>query len=182
MIRLLYAIICINSFCASNIVRGCAITMLYPKERSVCFTGHRELLHSAAVIYRETHAITKRLVENGYCFFFVGGAKGFDSLAAQVVLEFQATHPQISLISILPFPGSKGEVFRANADPVLFTAEHYFHGVYFQRNRQLVDAASVCVAYLVKPTGGTAYTVGYAKKKQIPVVKLFDDPSFPGKN
>ncbi len=43
-----------------------------------------------------------------------------------------------------------------------------------ERNRHLVDCSSVCVCYMYKDTGGTAYTADYAYKKGIEVVNIFD--------
>ena len=41
------------------------------------------------------------------------------------------------------------------------------------RNRALVDASNVCIAYMTDASrGGTAYTVRYAEKKGIPVYNL----------
>ena len=42
----------------------------------------------------------------------------------------------------------------------------------FKRNRHLVDNSSVCVCYLTKDSGGTAYTVRYAKEKGLEIVNL----------
>ena len=41
-----------------------------------------------------------------------------------------------------------------------------------KRNRHLVDNSSVCVCYLNKENGGTAYTVDYAGKKGLEIINL----------
>ena len=41
-----------------------------------------------------------------------------------------------------------------------------------KRNRHLVDGSSVCIAYLTQEKGGTAYTVNYAKQKEVQVINL----------
>ena len=41
-----------------------------------------------------------------------------------------------------------------------------------KRNRHLVDNSSVCVCYLAKDSGGTDYTVGYARLKGLKVINL----------
>ncbi|HIS50977.1 MAG TPA: DUF1273 domain-containing protein, partial [Candidatus Gallacutalibacter pullistercoris] len=46
------------------------------------------------------------------------------------------------------------------------------HDCMHRRNRHLVDESGICVAYCVKPNGGTAYTVMYAKQKGLPVINL----------
>lgn len=153
------------------------------KSQTACFTGHRELYHNPTEIYQATKAIVQSLIDKGYCFFYVGGARGYDALAAQVVLELKTVYPQIALTLILPFQNqyeheaawSEEEIaeyhdLQAKASNVIILSEHYSRGIYFQRNRRLVDASSVCIAYLVKPTGGTAYTVKYASKQGLQVV------------
>lgn len=40
------------------------------------------------------------------------------------------------------------------------------------KNRHLVDNSSVCVAYLTRSGGGTAYTVEYAKKHGLKVINI----------
>ncbi len=41
-----------------------------------------------------------------------------------------------------------------------------------KRNRHLVDYSSACICYLNKSTGGTAYTVEYAKKRGLQIINL----------
>lgn len=41
-----------------------------------------------------------------------------------------------------------------------------------ERNRHLVNSSSVCVCYLTKDTGGTAYTVKDAKQKGLQITNL----------
>jgi len=44
--------------------------------------------------------------------------------------------------------------------------------VWQKRNRYLADHSGVCLCYLTQTTGGTAYTVGYAKQKGLAVVNI----------
>ena len=50
------------------------------------------------------------------------------------------------------------------ADKVVYTSQDYSPGCMFKRNRHLVDHSSACICYLAKRSGGTAYTVDYARK------------------
>lgn len=103
-----------------------------------------------------------------------------------MVLDLKQDYRQIKLMLILPFQNqyehesgwSKEEIeeyhrLQKEAAEVIILSEHYSRGIYFRRNRRLVDASSVCVAYLIKPTGGTAYTVKYANKQGLQVINLF---------
>ena len=49
------------------------------------------------------------------------------------------------------------------ADKVVYTSQDYYNGCMHKRNRHLVDNSSLCICYLNSNTGGTAYTVDYAK-------------------
>ena len=72
-------------------------------EKTVCFTGHRNipLLKRKAVAQRLKTELTD-LINNGYQFFGAGGALGFDTLAAQTVLELKKDYKHIRLILVLP--------------------------------------------------------------------------------
>ena len=41
-----------------------------------------------------------------------------------------------------------------------------------KRNRHLVDNSSLCISYLTSDSGGTAYTVNYAKAKGLKIINL----------
>ncbi len=146
------------------------------KERTACFTGHR------TIPFLQRHKIEKRTeesiieaIEQGYRFFGAGGALGFDTLAAQTVLRMRKTYPQIKLILVLPcLSQARGwrpediaeyERIKAAADKVVYTSQEYTRDCMFKRNRHLVDNSSLCIAYLTENSGGTAYTVDYARSK-----------------
>ena len=122
------------------------------------------------------------LIDNGVIYYGVGGALGFDTLAAQVVIEKRKQHPQIRLILVLPCKDQTKnwdvkDIERYNnimkqANKIVFTSEYYHPGCMFKRNRHLVDNSAHCIAYLEKDSGGTAYTVNYAKEKGIKVFNL----------
>ena len=148
--------------------------MIELKERSVCFTGHRKIPPERIdTLARRLKAIIVDLIENGYQYFGTGGALGFDTLAAQTVLELKTEYPDVKLILVLPCQSqTRGwsardiEVYKdikSKADKVVYTSQEYTRGCMHKRNRHLVDNSSVCICYLTERTGGTAYTVNYAK-------------------
>ena len=107
---------------------------------------------------------------------------GFDTLAAQAVLRAKKKHPQVKLILVLPCRSQADrwserdkavyEDIKAQADKVVYVSEQYTRSCMFQRNRHLVDCSGTCVAYLTEDSGGTAYTVGYARSKGLNVMNL----------
>ncbi len=61
---------------------------------------------------------------------------------------------------------------KAKADKVVYIAQEYTRDCMFERNRHLVDNSSVCICYLSERSGGTAYTVEYALKKELKIINL----------
>lgn len=122
------------------------------------------------------------LIEQGVQFYGAGGARGFDTLAAQIILNLKSRYPYIKLILVLPcLTQTRGwsardvaeyERIKALADKVVYTSQEYTKGCMFKRNRHLVDHSSVCVCYLTKPSGGTAYTADYARKQGLKVILI----------
>ena len=129
---------------------------------------------------RRLKTILTDLIENGYQFFGTGGALGFDTLAAQTVLDLKTSYPHIKLILVLPclsqadsWRSHDQEIYehiKMTADKVVYTSCEYSKGCMHKRNRHLVDNSSACICYLTEKTGGTAYTVKYAKRKNLLVI------------
>lgn len=153
------------------------------RKQTVCFTGHRKIPPERLnVVARRLRETLIKLIKDGYLYFGVGGALGFDTLAAQTVLELKTIYPQIKLILVLPcLSQTRGwsardieiyEDIKNKADKVVYTSQEYTKGCMHKRNRHLVDNSSVCVCYLTENTGGTAYTVDYARKNTLTVINL----------
>ena len=153
------------------------------REQTCCFTGHRELpVWGRKQLAAKLEATITGLIDRGITFYGAGGALGFDCLAARTVLKLKPNYPSIKLILVLPcLTQTRGwrlediaeyERIKAQADKVVYTAQQYTRGCMFKRNRHLVDNSSVCVCYLTKDSGGTAYTVDYAEKKGLEIINL----------
>lgn len=157
--------------------------MIDCKLKTCCFTGHRKIPpESFEEISRRLETTLIQLIEKGYMYFGTGGALGFDTLAAQTVLKLKTAYPYIKLILVLPCESQAEhwkkedkmiyENIKAKADKAVYTSKAYFIGCMHKRNRHLVDNSSSCVCYLTKETGGTSYTVNYAKKKMLTVYNV----------
>ena len=155
------------------------------RDYTCCFTGHRALPpeERGAIAYQLERTVIM-LIQAGIRFFGAGGARGFDTLAAQTILKLQRKYPHIRLILVLPcLSQTQGwrdedikvyESIKTAADKVTYTSEKYTQGCMHKRNRHLVDHSSICVCYLTEDRGGTAYTVNYAKKQGLKVINLAD--------
>lgn len=155
------------------------------KEKTCCFTGHREIpAEKFMYIKGRLDEELEKLINGGITSFCAGGAKGFDTIAAMSVLAARERHPEVRLVLILPCPEQADrwseidklnyEEIKRRADEVRIVSEHYTRFCMQQRNRALVDSASVCICYCEKNTGGTAYTVNYAKKSGIEIINVID--------
>lgn len=154
--------------------------------QTCCFTGHRFLPENQkGKISLALESAVLSLIHSGYRYFGAGGALGFDTLAAQTVLRLRQNYPDIRLILVLPcvsqadkWPPADIAVYQeimGQANKIVYTSHEYTAGCMFKRNRHLVDHSSVCICYLEKSTGGTAYTVDYARKCGLKIINLAEE-------
>ena len=141
---------------------------------TACFTGHRSIPPEREdAIRRKTKQTVLSLIGRGYDTFIVGGALGFDTLAQQILTELREEFPYIRIVMAVPCPEQDknwGEEDRhtyhqllEGADARILISREYTRDCMLKRNRYMVHHASVCIAYCTKDTGGTAYTVRYAR-------------------
>lgn len=151
------------------------------RNKTCCFTGHRKLQSVLlSQLRQELEQTVRQLIGEGICYFGAGGALGFDTLAAEVVLQLRQEFPHIRLILVLPCPNQtrgwpledvvRYEHIKAAADKVVFVSSRYTPSCMHKRNRHLVDCSSVCVAYCTSTMGGTAFTVNYAQAQKVRVL------------
>jgi len=155
------------------------------KGRAVAFTGHRpesllfgENEQSVEGILIKAMLLTEIIdrASKGYDTFYCGAARGSDILFGEQVLWVKTTmYPAIRLICVVPHQEQArgwSETWRERysdllehaSDEVLISAR-YTRDCYHRRNRYMVDHADVLLAvYNGSHTGGTAYTVTYARK------------------
>lgn len=152
-------------------------------ERTACFTGHREIPASKRRrIEKLLDEVIQFHIARGIIYYGVGGALGFDTMAAQAVIRARKMHPEVKLILVLPCRTQADrwrsedkkvyESIKGQADKVVYISEHYTKRCMFERNRHLVEHSSLCICYQTKGTGGTAYTTDYAKSLSRTVVNI----------
>ena len=156
------------------------------KENTCCFTGHRDIpAEKGENVKTKLKEQILVLLEEGISTFLVGGALGFDMLAAEVLVDLREREgKKFRLVSVLPFPDwregwpaeeyAREEAILKNCDEFSLSGEKCDRKLYLDRDRKMVDASSVCVAWCSRRSGGTAYTVRYALKQGVQVVNLAD--------
>ncbi len=159
----------------------------FKRPTTACFTGHRELPHHLVdKICAATGNAVENLIVRGYDTFVAGGARGYDALAAETVLDIARKHPSIRLIIVLPFPDhyQRDEYnwapedirqyhrLQKMASCVIHVSRAYVRGAFKMRDRYMVDMSSACIAYMTDPKSGTGYTVGYAQSQGLSVIDV----------
>ena len=153
------------------------------REQTACFTGSRQLgTEERDQLFLRLMQTVETLLAEGIRYFGVGGALGFDELAARAVLSLRDIHPQLRLIVVLPCPDwdrlwppadrDRYAWIVGQADKMVTVAPHYHQGCMQMRNRYLVDNSAVCVGWCRADTGGTAYTMRYAEKQGLRLIRL----------
>ncbi len=160
------------------------------EEQTCCLTGHRVIPpgEEKKIMVRTRYILLRLIREKNVRFFGVGGAVGFDMLAAEYLLDLKARREhQLRIISVLPYPAwretedwtdelrlRQDRILRAS-DKVVYIREEYAKNVFLLRDRKLVDGSAYCVSYCNRPRTGTAYTVKYAMSRG---VKVYNASSF----
>ena len=143
------------------------------------FTGHRDIPpEHYNHIYELVLYNIQKLYKQGITDFVCGGALGFDTLAANAVIEAKQTL-DIKLHLILPCKDQSNsfndqqkfeyERIMHYADSVEVLYEHYVRGCMHERNRKLVNSSCCGIAFCNKSTGGSAYTVKLAISNNLPI-------------
>ncbi len=144
------------------------------------FSGHRKLN-----LYDFNNLLLDRiilnLIKNGTKEFYCGMAVGFDVAAAESVLFFKKKY-DVKLIACLPcddqayrFSAASRQRYErvlTQCDEVISLAPLYFSGCMHARDRYLVDNCDVLVCFLRKNSGGTFYTVNYARQSNKKLIEL----------
>lgn len=117
------------------------------------------------------------LLQNGIHDFYLSTTNGFDALAAQCLFHLKKEHA-LSLCLVLPFPSSTDkwklqdqqthQYILSHADQTTYIAQQYRRGIMQQQSRFVADQCNICLCYLTKQHGHTAYTVQYYKKQGSP--------------
>lgn len=148
-----------------------------------CFTGHRRLPKAMLdTIKSNTRFQIQRLIGEGVDTFICGGAVGYDTLCAELVLEMREKH-DISLVIAVPcrnqdnvFSFEEKLEYRrilALANEVVYLSEKYKKGCMAARNKFMVDRSQYVIAYCTrKIKSGTMQTIAYAEKNNKEVIHI----------
>lgn len=158
-----------------------------------CFSGYRpekmpadcaEGSPAFRAMQRRLRSAVRRAAEDGACHFLSGMSRGFDLWAAECVLQLMREGAPIDLWAAIAFPGmqenweprwrQRYDAVLAQATRVFALYNRYQPDCYTARDRFLVEQSSTCICFFDGTPGGTAYTVGLARRRGLRVVNLAD--------
>ena len=148
-----------------------------------CFSGHRNVPQKELVSLKiELDRTIRTLAAKGVHDYYCGAARGFDMLAAEAVLHLKQGFPDLRLFLILPCKSQTAfwsdsdkqrySYILSHADDVQCLYENYNRNCMYERNKELIKAATICVCYLKEEKSGTAFTVALAAKHHLTVLPL----------
>ncbi len=147
--------------------------------KKCAFSGHRFGLESLDINLLDR--VILNLIKNGVTDFLCGMAIGFDMIAAEIVLKYKKDY-NIKLIACKPCE-EQSRTFSAenklrynkiseNTDEIITLSKNYYSCCMQALDRFLVDNCDVLVCFLRKDSGGTYYTVNYAKSCGVKVIEI----------
>ncbi|HRN20742.1 MAG TPA: SLOG family protein [Prevotella sp.] len=112
--------------------------MLDEREDLLLYRTQTNISRVSSGYLRKAAGYSDFYIEQGYQYFGAGGALGFDTLAAQTVLNLKQWYPCIKLILVLPCKDQAArwrandvkeyERIKSHADKIVYTADRYFNG------------------------------------------------------
>ena len=157
------------------------------RTQTCCFSGHRTIpSDQRSMVAAQTEQAIRDLITNrNIRFFGVGGAIGFDLLAAQILLNLRQTEfPWIKVILIYPFEGYQDLWTQSQRDQYVQIWHRFDKRVcaskegskeaFLARNRHMVDYASTLICYYNEKQfrSGTGQCVRYAQKQGLEIINI----------
>ena len=152
---------------------------------SCSFTGHRKV---SSRHEKKLFELLLRGIEYAYSCgcrkFFVGGALGFDTMAAKCVIQKRMEHSDIQLIILIPcINQSDGwsdkeknmyDYILSSANEVIYVSDReYTPDCMQKRNRMLAELCDMLIAYASRHASGAGQTVRIAEKMGKRVYNLY---------
>lgn len=177
---------------------------LLPTTKNICFAGPRPARlpdhgrrDSAAMV-----EIKQRLKQTilshfsqGKTTFLNGCMSGFDVIAGETVLSLKQEYPAIRCVTAAPFrldyfrnenwtPEWKARALDLylRSDAAFSLSQTYHKGVYYERNRFMVDHSAALICYYTGAGTGTKYTMDYAAKKRLEIANIAQPPQGNGES
>lgn len=156
--------------------------------KSCFFTGHRNAPFDTLLIIKTGNFIADLITRCGVTDFYAGGAIGWDTICARIILSLREKYPQIRLHLVLPCP-PEIQTYKWNrkqkedydailkaADDIEIISENYEKDCMKKRNARLVELGEICVCYFNENDlrSGTAQTVHMAQRAEKTIINMYN--------
>jgi uncharacterized phage-like protein YoqJ len=153
------------------------------KEKTCCFTGHRQLSQKKIEkIVKRLNEEVDRLISQGVTNFISGGGLGFDHITASLIITKKQQGADIRLIFALPcrnqdekWTDRQKQLYRSllgEADEVIYVSEDYTPDCMRERNFYMVDNSAYCICAFLRDISGTGQTVRYAERQGLQIINV----------
>ena len=105
---------------------------------------------------------------------YLGGYGEFDSFARDCCKKYQAKHPLIELVLVIPYLNAKFDSARYDAVIYPEIERKLPRFAISYRNQYMVEKADLVIAYIEHAWGGAFTTYQYAKRRGKKIVNLAD--------
>lgn len=122
--------------------------------------------------------------------FYIGGARGFDCIAAKVLIELKKERfadKKLRLILVRPhrnqdvrWHDTDIQFYRSllnDFDDVMTIGDDYSDGCMKERNQYMIDMSQILISYVdgSRMHSGSQQTLNMARKKGIPIINIFEN-------
>jgi len=161
------------------------------RESTCCFSGHRpeklpwgtdEGDAGALALKGRIAQALDTAYRDGYRHFICGMARGCDLYFCEAALALRDRREGVSVEAAIPCPDqaarwsardrARWENLVKRCDYEMMVQHQYSQGCMHRRNRYMVDRSSRLIAAFDGSSGGTRYTVAYAMRQGLDIVKL----------
>ena len=153
------------------------------KNNTCCFSGHRVLSQKKIErIVKRLHKEIDQLIKNGVTTYISGGATGFDTICASLIISKKQQGADIRLIFALPcrnqdekWTDRQKQLYNSlltEADEIVYVSEEYTPDCMKERNFYMVDNSAYCICALIKDISGTGQCVRYAQKQGLQIINV----------
>lgn len=165
---------------------------LPPDEKICCFTGHRpenmpkENTDEYVLLRQLTKLYIRLMLDRGRNIFITGMSRGFDLMAAELILKDEDLMPVAKVICAIPYLAQINEMktqkeielykyIYENSSAAFCMYKEFKKKCYAVRNQFMVKHSNAVIAYLKNPEiahSGTIQTLNIAKKRGLETIVI----------
>ena len=157
----------------------CAFTGYRPEKLP---WGEDESSEACAALKKKLGDVCEALYSSGIRRFVCGMARGCDTYFCEAILALRERYGDVTVEAAIPCPEQSAAWSEADrerymrlcraCDERTIISPKTSRTCMQERNRYMVDKSSVLVAVYDGKSGGTSFTVSYAKKRDLEIIML----------